>query len=144
MDYSFRLTARVLLYEPSHIQDNTYRGICGTLAGTRNSSMGKRSILDLMRIISVFYHWECNERKGPFRCLYTKSNSIDDHSNISSKLLQKQNFKQRCQLVRFIRKLPLLTTERTKINNLCHNKLCFVCYCIRVCYSGILCQNCAS
>ena len=42
--YSFRLTARVLLYAPSHIQDNTYHGLCytsrGALAGTRNSSMG--------------------------------------------------------------------------------------------------------
>ena len=57
--------------------------------------------------------------------------------------------------------LQLLTTESTKINDLCHNKLCFVCllymgvlqrdhmpklcfvfYCIWVCYSGILCQNC--
>ena len=28
--------------------------------------------------------------------------------------------------------LPLLTTESTKINDLCHNKLCFVCYCICV------------
>ena len=44
MDYSFRLTARVLLYAPSHRQDNTYHGLCltsrGALAGTRNSSMG--------------------------------------------------------------------------------------------------------
>ena len=39
--YSFRLTARVLLYAPSHRQDSTYHGICrGALAGTRNSSMG--------------------------------------------------------------------------------------------------------
>ena len=40
---SYRLTARVLLYAPSHSQDNTYHGLChtsrGTLAGTRNSSM---------------------------------------------------------------------------------------------------------
>ena len=28
-----------------------------------------------------------------YRCHYTKSNHIDDHSNISSKKLQKQNFK---------------------------------------------------
>ena len=28
-----------------------------------------------------------------WRCHYTKSNPIDDHSNISSKKLQKQNFK---------------------------------------------------
>ena len=42
--YSFQLTARVLLYAPSHIQDSTYHGLCytshGGLAGTRNSSMG--------------------------------------------------------------------------------------------------------
>ena len=36
--YSYRLTARVLLYAPSHTQDNTYHGLCytsrGALAGT--------------------------------------------------------------------------------------------------------------
>ena len=40
----FTLAARVLLYAPSHRQDNTYHGLCytscGALAGTRNSSMG--------------------------------------------------------------------------------------------------------
>ena len=44
MGYSFRLAARVLLYASSHRQDNTHHGLCytsrGTLAGTRNSSMG--------------------------------------------------------------------------------------------------------
>ena len=44
LGYSYRLTARVLLYAPSHRQDNTYHSLCytsrGTLAGTRNSSMG--------------------------------------------------------------------------------------------------------
>ena len=42
--YSYRLTARVLIYAPSHRQDSTYHGLCytsrGALAGTRNSSMG--------------------------------------------------------------------------------------------------------
>ena len=42
--YSYRLTARVLLYAPSHRQDSTYHSLCytsrGPLAGTRNSSMG--------------------------------------------------------------------------------------------------------
>ena len=42
--YSYRLAARVLLYAPSHRQNNTYHGLCytsrGALAGTRNSSMG--------------------------------------------------------------------------------------------------------
>ena len=40
----FQLTARVLLYAPTHRQDCTYHGLCytsrGALAGTRNSSMG--------------------------------------------------------------------------------------------------------
>ena len=42
--YSYRLTARVLLYAPSHRLDSTYHGLCytsrGALAGMRNSSMG--------------------------------------------------------------------------------------------------------
>ena len=42
--YSYRLTARVILYAPSHRQDNTYHHLCytsrGALVGTRNSSMG--------------------------------------------------------------------------------------------------------
>ena len=42
--YSFRLATRVLLYAPSHRQDNTYHGLCytsrGALAGT---SMKDRS-----------------------------------------------------------------------------------------------------
>ena len=46
MGYSYRLAARVILYAPSHRQDSTYHGLCytsrGTLAGTRNSSMGPR------------------------------------------------------------------------------------------------------
>ena len=38
--YSFRLTARVLLYAPSHRQDSTYHSLCYTSHGTRNSSVG--------------------------------------------------------------------------------------------------------
>ena len=42
--YSFWLTVRVLLYAPSHRQDNTYHGLCytsrGALPGTKNSSVG--------------------------------------------------------------------------------------------------------
>ena len=43
--HSFRITARVLLYAPSHRQDSTYHGLCytsrGALAGTRNRSIGR-------------------------------------------------------------------------------------------------------
>ena len=42
--YSYRLTARVLLYASSHRQDDTYHGLCytsrGALAGTRNGLIG--------------------------------------------------------------------------------------------------------
>ena len=42
--FSFRFTARVILYAPSHRPDCTYHGLYftsrGALAGTRNSSMG--------------------------------------------------------------------------------------------------------
>ena len=45
MGYSFRLTARVLLYANSHRQDCTCHDLCytsrGALAGTRNSTMGR-------------------------------------------------------------------------------------------------------
>ena len=47
----------------------------------------------------VSKRWLRNEKPGfetvaaNIRCHYTKSNPIDDHSNISSKTLQKQNFK---------------------------------------------------
>ena len=44
ISYSCQLTARVLLYAPSHRQDSTYHGLCytsrGALPGTKNSSMG--------------------------------------------------------------------------------------------------------
>ena len=44
--YSYRLTASVLLYAPSHRKDNTYHSLCytsrGALAVTRNSSMGRK------------------------------------------------------------------------------------------------------
>ena len=50
--YSYRLTARVLLYAPSHRQDSTYHGLCytsrGVLAGMRNSSMGPPWRIDPM------------------------------------------------------------------------------------------------
>ena len=64
--YSYRLPARVLLYAPSHRQDSTYHGLCytsrGTLAGTRNSSMGsphegsiRRSIAPWAKALPLSY-----------------------------------------------------------------------------------------
>ena len=62
--YSFRLAARVILYAPSHRQDSTYQGLCGTsrgtLDGTRNSSMGTHKrlqrIQDIAKIHMKLFH----------------------------------------------------------------------------------------
>ena len=59
--YTFKpLTARGLLYEPSHRQDSTYHSLCyisyGALAETRNSSIflliGTYLIIDTLRQIT--------------------------------------------------------------------------------------------
>ena len=65
MGYSFRLTARVLLYAPSNRQDSIHHGLCYTsrraLAGTRNSSMGSPYEGSIRRPIAPWainsYHW---------------------------------------------------------------------------------------
>ena len=66
--YSFRLTARVLLYAPSHRQDSTYHDLCytnhGALAGTRNSSMGSFTTeLHLAPIVDLC-HSCCISKQG--------------------------------------------------------------------------------
>ena len=52
--YSYRLTARVLLYAPSHRQDNTYHGLCytsrGALAGMRNIYIENSKWLHFLKI----------------------------------------------------------------------------------------------
>ena len=78
--YSYRLTARVLLYAPSHRQDSTYHGLCYT---SRGALAGTRRKIQKLELYEHILWW----------CHYTKSNPIDDHNNISSKTLQKQNFK---------------------------------------------------
>ena len=54
--YSYRLTERVILYAPSHRQDNIYHSLCytsrGALAGTRNSSMGPPHEGSIRRLIA--------------------------------------------------------------------------------------------
>ena len=76
--YSFRLTARVLIYAPSHRQDSTYHGLCytsrGALAGTRNipREMPECNIELLLVtcrpiIISLFVE-HCRKQTGNRRC----------------------------------------------------------------------------
>ena len=58
--YSFRLTARVILYAPSHRQDSTYHGLCytsrGALAGTRNSSEIVTTVISGMPLLTSQGH----------------------------------------------------------------------------------------
>ena len=69
--YSFRLTARVILYAPSHIQDNTYHDFCytscGELAGTRNSSKGPHYEWAVRRTLKEL------EKKRKISVLWSKS-----------------------------------------------------------------------
>ena len=85
--YSYRLTARVLLYAPSHRQDNTYHGLCytsrGALAGTRNSSMGpphegsiRRPIAPRANALPLSYVPLLHEQKPPNCTELLKSTSI--------------------------------------------------------------------
>ena len=59
MGYSFRLTARVLLYAPSHRQDSTYHSLCytsrGALAETRN---GMKNAGQAIGNFSVFINFK--------------------------------------------------------------------------------------
>ena len=59
--YSYRLTARVLLYAPSHRQDNTYHSLCytsrGALAGTR--ILPDQVVKCLMRWGGGGNRWHC-------------------------------------------------------------------------------------
>ena len=68
--YSYRLTARVLLYAPSHRQDNTYHGLCytsrGALAGTRNHTTREQSrhcLSTIRKRMCDTYINQCNNNK---------------------------------------------------------------------------------
>ena len=62
--YSFRLTARVLLYAPSHRQDCTYHGLCYTSRGAL-AQQGRKEMFYLTTLsahcISCHRqsHWPC-------------------------------------------------------------------------------------
>ena len=83
--YSLRLTARVLLYAPSHRQrqDSTYHGLCytshGALAGTRNSSMGSPHEGSIRRPIAPWANALTTElHLAPLR-LYGVTHMVKDH-----------------------------------------------------------------
>ena len=77
--YSFRLTARVLLYAPSHRQDNTYHCSRGALAGTRNSSTGplRRPIAPWANALTTELHLAPPFRIAARIILYAPSHTQD-------------------------------------------------------------------
>ena len=64
MGYSFQLTARVLLYAPSHKQDSTYHSLCytscGALAGTR--TMATKAVYctneAMINVVSIYSNYK--------------------------------------------------------------------------------------
>ena len=56
--YSYRLTAKVLLYAPSHTQDNTYHGLCytsrGALAGTKTKTFFGHSPIHPFSLLPLY------------------------------------------------------------------------------------------
>ena len=100
MGYSFRLTARVLLYASSHRQDSTYHGLCytsrGALAGTKiakwvhpmkdrsdNPSHHERTLLprSYISLPNILY----DEKKNPKT---PQQNHKKTHEKTSSSLLR--------------------------------------------------------
>ena len=84
--YSFRLTARVLLYAPSHRQDNTYHSLCytsrGALAGTRNSSMGPLWRIDPMTHRTMTEH-SYHGATSRSHCYYQNTHLLSFHHSNS-------------------------------------------------------------
>ena len=50
--YSLRLTARVLLYAPSHRQDSTYHGLCYTSCGCRYNFQNNNNTYVVIVVLS--------------------------------------------------------------------------------------------
>ena len=97
--YSYRLTARVLLYAPSHRQDCTYHSLCytsrGALAGTRNSSMGpphEGSIRRPHRAMSERSNSELRPHSGPTEShgnqIVLLHNNTLSYSNLQAHILK--------------------------------------------------------
>ena len=102
--YFICLPTRVRLYASSHKQDNTYHDLCytshGTLAGTRNSSMGPSWGIDPMThhtmtqyertLLGDSFHFFKNS-ENVFVCIESKFAAT---SNLKVNLLQTARFPQ--------------------------------------------------
>ena len=111
--YSYRLTARVLLYAPSHIQDNTYHGLCytsrGALARTRNSTMG----ITMVSVLNVMIKKPA-ENSTIYKMKLYSSQRYEEFNDILDALQYKQKNKRLSKLnIRHGWSLRLLEALRT-------------------------------
>ena len=150
MGYSFWLAARLLLYAPSHRQDNTYHGLyytsCGTLASTRNSLMGPPWRIDPTTYHTMSerfyhratYHGRCytsrgalagtrnNSKGSPWRIDPTTHHTMNEHSNHRATSHSKQ------QTYIWVGIWPGKVVEASKVKRVC----VWVCVCVCVCGGG--------
>ena len=104
ISYSFRLTARLLLYAPAHRQDSTYHGLCytsrGALGGTRNISN---------RSNNSSYHRPLSDRRDyphhctdPLRpCHFVKIHTVSEKVKVNNSraVYIEENFRGVCVCV---------------------------------------------
>ena len=84
MGYSYRLTARVLLYAPSHRQDNTYHGLCYTSRGSTGWNEKYLNGSTLWRIDPTThrtmsersYHGATSRSSQVFKCMKINNNNL--------------------------------------------------------------------
>ena len=93
IDYSFWLTARVLLYAPSHRQDNTYHSLCYTSRGALIGTHHERTLLP-RKLNFWLLSLPCWKNSFPF-CFSCKDNSGSSIANLSRSLICFSNWKTR-------------------------------------------------
>ena len=73
--YYFRLTARVILYAPSHRQNSTYHGLCYTSRGAlvRNENSTIKTTMTIIRLDHYFASLKLEKRKMVFSLVQTSA-----------------------------------------------------------------------
>ena len=107
--YSYRLRARVILYAPSHRQDNTYHRLCytscGALAGTRNNSMGPPHEGSIRRPIAP--------RANALPLSYVPLPPCDDSTSDMSKYRNVSTVTYSCVTVGYLLFVSLMISQRS-------------------------------
>ena len=84
--YSYRLTARVILYAPSHRQDNTYHGHCYT---SRGALAGTEGIKEMFYLTTHSTHFIYGYMASEYSQISTKEETRCRHMGYSFRLAAK-------------------------------------------------------